>query len=197
MIMSFIMQYLRHPRSVGAVKASSKYLAEKMIEDVNFSEAECIVEIGAGTGAFTDKIVRKKQEETLLLVFEINLVFCRILKKKYGNLPNVHILHASAEHMDKYLGRYGRKRADYIISGLPFASLPIEVSHRILKKCSSHLAEGGSFITFQYTRLKVGMMRQFFPGISLKKEYRNLPPAYILTCRNQPMKMKKSKRGKK
>ena len=37
--MSFIFQYFLHPRSVGAVKPSSKRLAQKMVEDVDFENA--------------------------------------------------------------------------------------------------------------------------------------------------------------
>lgn len=183
--MCFIMQYLRHPRTVGAVKASSKYLAEKMTEDVDFYRSACIAEIGAGTGAFTEQIVRKKKDNTILLVFEINPEFCRILKKRFGKNPNVFIIHHSAEHMGKYLKKHGMTRADYIISGLPFASLPAKVSDRILEECSKCLARDGSFITFQYTRMKMALLKRFFSEITWKKEYRNLPPAYVMNCRKK------------
>ena len=66
--MSFIFQYFLHPRSVGAVKPSSKRLAQKMVEDVDFENAECIVEIGAGTGVFTEEIIRRRRKETNFFV---------------------------------------------------------------------------------------------------------------------------------
>lgn len=179
----FLFQYLLHPRSVGAVKASSGYLAKKMIEDVDFSHASCIVELGPGTGVFTEKIVDAKKKETLFLIFEINDTFYKKLRKKYKNVPNVHIIHNSAEYLGRYLKKYKVQKADYIISGLPFASLPAEVSNRILKACRHCLAAEGSFITFQYTKLKVALLRRFFPRISMKKESRNVPPAYVMNCR--------------
>lgn len=179
----FMIQYLLHPRSVGAVKASSVHLAKKMIEDVDFSDAKCIVELGAGTGVFTEKIVDAKEKETIFLIFEINDAFYRELRKKYKNAPNVHVIHNSAEFLGRYLKKCKVKKADYIISGLPFASLPAGVSNRILKACSRHLTAEGSFITFQYTKLKVALLRRFFPRISMKKERRNVPPAYVINCR--------------
>lgn len=182
--MSFFKQYILHPRSVGAVKASSKHLAEKMIEDVNFNEAENIIEIGAGTGAFTEKLVNAKQEETRLLIFEINDEFFKLLQKKYKNIHNVYVIHDTAEHMSRQMKKHKISKADYIISGLPFASLPREISVRILKECRRNLKMGGSFITFQYTRLKIPFLRHFFRRISIKKEYKNIPPAYILNCKN-------------
>lgn len=182
--MSFIVQYLLHPRSVGAVKPSSKHLAKKMVEDVNFCKARCIAELGAGTGVFTEEVVKAKRDETVYLVFEINDAFYRTLNDKYGSIPNVHIIHDSAEKLASCLAKYGFSRSDYILSGLPFASLPKETSDRILRECRRCLTAGGSFITFQYTRLKLPLFRKYFAKISLKKENRNVPPAYIMNCKN-------------
>ncbi len=181
--MSFLIQYLLHPRSVGAVKPSSKHLAQKMVEDVDFHTAKCIVEIGAGTGAFTEKVVKKKRPSTKYLIFEINDVFYKSLKKKYGKCPNVRIIHDTAGNMGRYLDKYGMKKADCILSGLPFASLPERTSRQILKECRKCLSSGGAFITFQYTKWKIPLFRKYFPSISWKKEYRNVPPAYVLSCR--------------
>ncbi len=182
--MSFIFQYFLHPRSVGAVKPSSKRLAQKMVEDVDFENAECIVEIGAGTGVFTEEIIRRRRKETKFFVFEINAVFFQELKKKYAKFPNVHIIHDTAANMRKYLVKYGRQ-ADCIISGLPFASLPKETSGKILRECRRCLSAQGSFITFQYTKCKLPLFRRFFPVISMQWEKRNVPPAYVLNCRKR------------
>ena len=181
--MSFIIQYLLHPRSVGAVKPSSRHLAIKMVEDVDFHTAECIVEIGAGTGIFTEEVVKAKRKGTKFLIFEINDSFYKMLKKKYGRLPNVRVIHDTAGNMGEYMKKYGIHKADYIISGLPFASLPKESSDKILKTCRKCLAREGAFITFQYTKCKIPLFCRFFPAISIKKENRNIPPAYILNCK--------------
>jgi phospholipid N-methyltransferase len=49
----FLKQYIKNPRMIGAVLPSSRNLARKMIEDIDFEKAECIVEYGPGTGVFT------------------------------------------------------------------------------------------------------------------------------------------------
>lgn len=183
--MSFLLQYLLHPRTVGAVKPSSKHLAQKMVEDVDFAKAKCIVEIGAGTGVFTEEIIARKKDDTVLLVFEVNRDFCRQLKEKYGKMPNVHVIYNSAEKIGHFLDKCKIPRADYIISGLPFASLPAEVSHRILEACRMRLTKEGAFLTFQYTRLKMKLLEQYFSRISVKKENRNVPPAYVMCCSNE------------
>lgn len=68
----FIFQYLTNPRSVGAIFPSSKYLSEKMIEAINFENAEYIVEYGPGTGVFTEKILKRRKADTKIILVENN-----------------------------------------------------------------------------------------------------------------------------
>lgn len=44
--LNFLKEYIKSPRTIGAVAPSSENLAKKMIESINFESAECIVEYG-------------------------------------------------------------------------------------------------------------------------------------------------------
>lgn len=182
---TFFLQYLLFPRKTGAVLPSSDYLAEKMVESVDFQTARCIVEYGAGTGVFTDKILKYRKPGTVILIFESNQSFYELLKEKYQKEPNLIILNDTAENIDHYLKAYGIPPIDYVISGLPFASLPKPVSNAILNKTRTWLKADGAFITFQYSMLKKTLFDQYFDHIDVKREYRNVPPAYVLSCRNE------------
>ena len=181
---SFITQYLLKPRTVGAVLPSSKYLADKMTQGIDFDNARCIVEYGPGTGVFTEKILKQRKPDTLVLLFEKNIEFYGLLNEKYSKEPKLYIINDSAEYVGKYLIQHGVACADYIVSGLPFASLPYEVSSNILTQTKKYLKQEGSFITFQYSLLKKDFIRQFFHEIAIGMEFRNIPPAYVLCCRN-------------
>ena len=62
--------------------ASSQVLRNKCLVDaVNFEKAECIVELGPGTGPFTREIVRRKKAQTILILIEINEIFFKKLRK--------------------------------------------------------------------------------------------------------------------
>ncbi|PSL35178.1 phospholipid N-methyltransferase [Planomicrobium soli] len=180
--MQFLSQYVKNPRSVGALVPSSKLLARQMIAPIKFEHAECIVEYGPGTGVFTEQIIQKKRPDTKLLVFETNEKFYRLLKLKYGSLKNVYILNDSAEKVSDYLKKHSIEKADYIISGLPFASLPKTVSANILKETQNVLAVEGEFITFQYTKFKQKYFNTFFSGIEVNKVTLNMPPAFVFKC---------------
>lgn len=182
--LSFIKQYLKNPKTIGAIMPSSKYLAHKMIEDIDFNHSECIIEYGSGTGVFTEGLVKNKSEDTKLLLFEYNEDFWKLLKDKFGNEKNVFIINDSCENIDTYLLKYNINNVDYIISGLPFASLPQKISEKILTKTRKVLKNDGNFITFQYTLLKKDFIKRYFKYIDLKREFKNIPPAYVFNCVN-------------
>ena len=180
--LKFILQYITKPRTVGAILPSSKYLAKKMIAQVDFDKASCIVEYGPGTGVFTDEILGRRKPDTRLILLERNPEFADQLTKKYENTKNVIVINDTAEQIGKYLNMYSIPKADAIISGLPFASLPKETSENILKETKKHLCDGGKFITFQYTLLRKGFFAKHFCEITITHEIRNIPPAYVLCC---------------
>ncbi|RLQ93605.1 class I SAM-dependent methyltransferase [Falsibacillus albus] len=181
----FFLQYLISPRKIGAVLPSSDFLADRMIEAVEFQSAQYIVEYGVGTGVFTDKILKYRNPHTVVMLFENNKVFYQTLKEKYKSENNLIMINDSAENIDKYVKKYGIPYIDYVISGLPFASLPQNVSNDILNKTIKLLTNGGKFITFQYTLLKKSLFDQYFEQIDIKREYRNFPPAIVLSCQNK------------
>jgi len=183
--LSFIKEYLTKPRTVGAVLPSSKYLANKMVKDINFSIAGCIVEYGPGTGVFTEKILENRKVETVVILLEKNENFYRQLCAKFANEQNVYIMNDSAENIGKHLAAHGFEAADYVVSGLPFASIPADISLKILTQTKKYLKVGGHFVTFQYTLMKKDFIGQFFGKTRLRWEIRNVPPAFVLSCRKR------------
>ena len=181
MTFGFILQYILKPRSTGAILPSSKYLARKMVENINFNDARCIVEYGPGTGVFTKRILQCRKDETVVILIERNENFYNVLTEKYKDVLNLHILNDTAKNIGKHLSVHGFSHADYIISGLPFASLPNEISESILLQTQKFLAPNGFFITFQYTLFKKRIFEKFFTANNIKHEMRNVPPAYVLT----------------
>ncbi|MBV7273659.1 SAM-dependent methyltransferase [Clostridiaceae bacterium UIB06] len=183
-IVNFIKQYIKNPKTVGAVAPSSEKLADRMVEDINFLNATCIIEYGPGTGIFTEKILNKKKDSTIFIAIECNLDFYKILKDKFKDETNFILINDSAENIKEYLDKYNIDKVDYIISGLPFASLPDTMSQTILSVTKEILKAKGEFITFQYTLFKMNLFRKYFDKIKRKKVLLNLPPAYILRCKN-------------
>lgn len=186
MTIRFFGQYIQNIRTVGAVVPSSRFLAKQMIAPINFSKAKIIVQFGPGTGSLTEQLLRHRKPETSLVLIEYNESFYRVLKEKYGSEKRVYIYHGTAEDVDGILRQFGlAKKVDYIVSGLPFASLPRQQSAAILERAKSVIRPDGLFITFQYTLLKMPFIRSYFTTIGVSRVWRNIPPAYVLVCSNQ------------
>lgn len=179
--MNFFIEYLKHPFKIGAVAPSSRMLAEKMMMPIDFEQCECIIEYGPGTGTFTKEIIKRKKKDTIFLVIEQNDEFYEKLRMKYNGEENVLLIHGDASRVQEYMKEYGILHADYIVSGLPFASLPNELGQDILKATREAVGSKGAFITFQYTLFKKHIFAKHFDIKDISFEMRNLPPAYVLT----------------
>jgi len=153
-----------------------------MVAGVDFARAGVIVEFGPGTGVFTDLLLARRRAGCVVLVIERNEAFCTMLREKFAGAADFYVIHGSADQVGAYLTERGLPGADYIVSGLPFASLPRELSEAILTQARASLVAGGRFITFQYTLLRKDLIMRYFSTVKITREIRNLPPAYVLTC---------------
>lgn len=189
MAFSFILQYITKPRTTGAILPSSRFLARKMMANIDFAGADCIVEYGPGTGVFTREILRRRKKSTKIILIERNENFFEVLQKEFSGEENVFIYCDSAENVGALLAERGYTCADYIVSGLPFASLPHEISQRILARTREFLKPDGRFITFQYTLLKKKIFAEHLELVDKKHEMRNVPPAYALTFKRKAGKI--------
>ncbi|MBR0091923.1 MAG: SAM-dependent methyltransferase [Lachnospiraceae bacterium] len=181
----FLKEYIRNPRSVGAVAPSSKVLARKMVKAVDFENARCIVEYGPGTGSFTRQILSRKKEETMLCLIEQNETFYYKLRTLYGARRDIVVIHGSAEDADTLIRARGVSHADYVISGLPFTSLPQEVTYRIFKATRRIIGRNGLFITFQYSNVRRAFFEHYFVFEKVYLALRNIPPARVYVMRNR------------
>ncbi len=174
----FLREYFSAPDTIGAIAPSSRYLAASMTAFIDFDKADCIVEYGAGTGVFNREVATRR--DTTYIVIEQNDRFYEILRKQFYGMPGVVLIHGDAANVCGFLREQGFRHADYIISGLPFTSLPQQVSRRILSQTQKAIGIEGIFITFQYTLLRKTFLENYFNIQKIVRVWRNLPPAYVL-----------------
>ncbi len=165
-------------KTTGAITFSSKPLVNKMLSFADFNGAKVIVEMGGGDGSITQGILDRMDGDATLLVFEISEHFCENLKKRF-NEPNVEIICDSAENLDKYLN--GR-RADLILSSLPFSLIPQPSRNLIYQKSSQYLRPNGSFIQICYSYLLKFQFSGYFKEIKTTFTFKNFPPVFIMVC---------------
>ena len=183
----FLKEYLSAPDTIGAIAPSSRHLAAAMTAFIDFEKARCIVEYGAGTGVFTREVAARKRRDTIYIVIEQNDRFYEMLRKEFQGMPGMVLIHGDAGNVCGFLREQGFQHADYIISGLPFTSLPRQVSHRILTQTQKAVGTEGIFTTFQYTLLRKAFLAQYFDIRKIVRVWRNLPPAYVLHMKLEQM----------
>ncbi len=181
----FFRGFLHAPRTVGSIAPSSAYLVEAMLQVAEVERYRMLAEFGPGTGVFTAELVRRMRPDARLLVFEIRADFAARLQQRFDD-PRVTIIHGSAVDLEQHLRAHGAERVDCIVSGLPFTSLPREVTHAILRVTRDRLRPGGRFVTYQYTPALLRLLRSYFPTTRIARYViRNLPPALVLECAAQ------------
>lgn len=166
---------------VGSLAPSSRFLAAKMLDHVPIKDAKVIVELGPGTGVFTNKILEKMGADTQLIVIELNDDFFNALDKKL-NHPNLHLKHDSADQIGHFINELGFEKADVIISSLPLANFPSDLRNKLLITARKFLADQGKFVQFQYSLQSRKALKKVFNSVKLNFTALNLPPAFVYTC---------------
>ena len=184
----FLSEFVLRPRAVGAVSPSSRGLAEKMVEWIDWPNVRAVVEYGPGTGAFTKEILSRLSPGTSFFAIEINPVFAARLAERY---PDVPVHEESVKDVARLCEQEGIEQVDAIVCGLPWAAFCNRDQEDFLEAMTTVLRPGGQFVTFAYLqgllmpagRRFKGKLRRHFSRIERSKTaWMNLPPAFVYRC---------------
>ena len=147
----FAQNFFRHPRLLGSVVPSSPYLVNQLLAPVDWQRAEVIVEFGPGIGNITRQVLRRMRPDTTLVAIELNRAFVNFLQNDLQD-PRFKVVDGSALDVKKILTQLGLQHADYIISGIPYSTIPVPLRRRILRESRAMTLEGGEVIVYQFMR---------------------------------------------
>lgn len=183
----FIYRYLLHPRRTGALCSSSAKLASIITQNIDIEHACNIAEIGAGTGAFTREILKKKSPNSRLIAIEIDNKMAEKLGQKF---PNLDLELAPAQDLPRILQKRNMQGLDAIVSGIPWALLKAKAREELLHIIYENLEFGGHFATFAYVlpTLSARAFRKqlfgLFSEVRISKiVWANIPPAFVYYCK--------------
>src|SRR5262245_51580997 len=169
----FLGAFVREPFTIGAVWPSSSALARKVADSCEIKVGDTVVELGAGTGAITDVMIRRLQNRGRFVAIEIHPMNVQLLRRRF---PGAEIVHDSAENLSNHVGR---QKANCIISCLAWGSMLPPTQNRIFKAVLRSLAPGGQFVAFAY------LHAAWFPTTRrfkkrLLKHFSNLSVKYVV-----------------
>ncbi len=183
----FFQAFLKNPLKVGAIAPSSPDLARWMLDGIEPNEDSIILELGVGTGAFTKLIRDEVPNERSYLGIELDKNLVKCLRTKF---PNMRFMRGNACKAFALHKRSKFGKVDFILSGLPFVSMPNEVNARIFAQIEKFMDQGCMFRTFQYAHgyympsaIKLREFMRDRYGVSRKSPLimKNVPPAVTLT----------------
>ena len=167
---------------LGSIVPSSRFLIRQLLAPVNWTQARVFVEYGPGVGGITAEVLRRMHPDAILIAIEMNPDFVSYLGRAIPD-PRLKVVEGSAESVDEILRRFGRDSADYIISGIPFSTIPAAVRERILRKTCDVLKPRGAFLVYQFSTRVFADLKRIFGYVGRKFEPLNVLPAHLFFCR--------------
>ncbi|WP_106478796.1 class I SAM-dependent methyltransferase [Phytohalomonas tamaricis] len=177
----FARNFFKHPKMLGSIIPSSPFLVKSMLDQVNWEQARVLVEYGPGVGTFTQEILRRMHPEATLIVLETNEDFVEFLNQAFTD-PRMEVIHDSAENIQSILTQRELSDADYVISGIPFSTLPGDIKENILRATQKALKADGAFLLYQFSPTILPDLHRTFSSVDRSFQPLNLLPAHYYYC---------------
>jgi phospholipid N-methyltransferase len=181
----FLRGFLKNPVMVGSVIPSSAKLINKMLGPVDWANAKVFVEYGPGVGTFTRPILDRLAPDATLVTIDTNEDFTAYLRESIDD-DRLMAVTGSAADVEKILADRGFTHADYVLSGLPFSTLPPGVGEAIGAATSRVIRSGGAFLVYQFSPKVRDFIAPVFERIERGFEWINVPPATLFWAYREP-----------
>ncbi|MEO7411158.1 MAG: methyltransferase [Sphingomicrobium sp.] len=181
----FLRGFIKNPVMVGSVIPSSKVLIDRMLAPVEWDKVKLFVEYGPGVGTFTRPILDRLSPDAKLIAIDTNEDFITYLGKDIDD-PRLIAVHGSAADVEQIVADAGFAHADYVVSGLPFSTLPPGVGQAIGAATSRVIRAGGAFLVYQFSPKVRDFIAPHFERIDRGFEWINVPPATLFWAYREP-----------
>jgi phosphatidylethanolamine/phosphatidyl-N-methylethanolamine N-methyltransferase len=190
----FFQESMRSLGPTASMFPSSRYLANALTRPIDFRRARTVVELGPGTGAVTNEILKRLRPDAKLFAIDINPIFIDHLSATCHD-PRLVPVHGSATTLLSLLASHDVGSVDAVVSSLGLTGMEHRTRMFIMREIGACLASHGTMTQYQYAghfeiaKLKLGgfnearFLRRFFGEVSVGRVILNLPPALVFTCR--------------
>ncbi|MEO7914587.1 MAG: methyltransferase [Novosphingobium sp.] len=174
----FFEGFLEHPVMVGSIIPSSRFTIRKMLCPVDWNECRLFVEYGPGVGTFCRPVLERLRRDGNLIVIDTNPLFIDYLRATITDGRFTAVL-GSASDVEEIIRAHGHDHADYVLSGLPFSTLPGGVGPAIAAATHRVLRPGGAFLVYQFTAKARNYMAKHFNRIDKGFVWLNVLPCFL------------------
>lgn len=181
----FLRGFLKHPVMVGSIIPSSRILINRMLGPVDWENVRLFVEYGPGVGTFTRPVLDRLGPDATLVTIDTNPDFTSFLKESIDD-PRLVPVTGSAADVENILADRGLGQADYVLSGLPFSTLPTGIGEAIGEATAKVIRPGGAFLVYQFSPKVLDFIKPWFERIDRGFEWINVPPATLFWAWREP-----------
>ncbi|HEV7287337.1 class I SAM-dependent methyltransferase [Sphingomonas sp.] len=174
----FLQGFFKHPVMVGSIIPSSGKLIRKMLGPVDWDNCKVFVEYGPGVGTFCRAILERLGPNAKYIAIDTNPDFVAYLRATIVD-PRFSAIQGSAEDVNAIVADHGETHADYVLSGLPFSTLPPGVGDAIAAATHQVLRTDGQFLVYQFNPNVRNFLTPHFARIDHAMEWWNVPPAQL------------------
>ncbi|MEK6637739.1 MAG: methyltransferase [Pseudomonadota bacterium] len=174
----FLKGFLKHPVMVGSIIPSSDKLIAHMLRPVDWANTRLFVEYGPGVGTFCQHILNRLPADAVYIAIDTNPDFIAYLGETIHDTRFRPVL-GSAADVQQIVRDSGFEQADYVLSGLPFSTLPTGIAPVIAKATADVLRPGGAFLVYQFRAKVRDFIAPNFKRIDHAMEYWNIPPGFL------------------
>lgn len=177
----FLCAALFNQRQTGGILPSQRFLIGRMIAPVPSDYCGEILELGAGHGALTLRLATKCPQARVLAC-EINPKLALASQHnvaRAGLGERVEVSCHSAEHFLSDHCHKRRRKADFVISGVPIGNFCSRSALALIHAVRDVLAPGGLYIQFQHFLADRTKIRHSFRSLRTIPVLLNLPPAVV------------------
>lgn len=174
----FLEGFLRNPVMVGSIVPSSRFVINRMLGPVDWANCKLFVEYGPGVGTFCRPVLDRLGRDGHLIVIDTNPLFIDYLRRTITDSRFTAVL-GSAADVEDIVRAHGHEKADYVLSGLPFSTLPDGVGPAIASATYRVIRQGGAFLVYQFTPKAREFMSRHFKRIDSGMEAINVPPCFL------------------
>lgn len=176
--LSFLRAAIADPQRVGAIAPSGRALADAITAEISPASAP-VIEIGPGTGSFTQRLLERGVAESRLALIEYGPEFATMLRDRF---PAAMVLRMDAAHL-RHAELFDGEKAGAVVSGLPLLAMSPRKVIAILKGAFAHLRADGALYQFTYGPTcpvpRAILRRLGLQAVRIGGALANIPPASV------------------
>lgn len=171
----FAKNFFKNPLRNASITPSSASASRAMLKNIDFSKIHNVVELGPGTGVFTEELLKMCAADTNIVLIELEKSYVENLRRKFG--ARVTVENTDARFLEEIMKKHGMAKPDLIISGLPFFKEAL--SDPLLRSIKKQTDQRAIFRFFTYMPPVAKRVYKTLPIRKIAFVLKNVPPLWI------------------